>query len=147
MNFLMVFDFTEFWLDGRPGNEYFWISNKISGHLTPMTPLGVHQQWFETTWNRYKRFLLLWQDQFGPTLNLAPSILWHEAHFSPKNTSAPIIIQPDAYFGQEILQPKTTLTQYTSTQEPKSSKVSCCAFHRFRGCLTPNPSSLDFWNI
>ena len=61
MNFLMVFDFTQFWLDGRPGNEYFWISHKISGHLTPMTPLGVHPQWFETTWNRYKRFLLLWQ--------------------------------------------------------------------------------------
>ena len=59
MNFLMVFDFTQFWLDGRPGNEYFWISHKISGHLTPMTPLGVHPQWFETTWNRYERFLLL----------------------------------------------------------------------------------------
>ena len=60
MNFLMVFDFTQFWLDGRPGNEYFWICHKISGHLTPMTPLGVHPQWFETTWNRYRRFLLLW---------------------------------------------------------------------------------------
>ena len=44
MNFLMVFDFTQFWLDGRPGNEYFRISHKISGHLTPMTPLGVHPQ-------------------------------------------------------------------------------------------------------
>ena len=59
MNFLMVFDFTQFWLDGRPGNEYFWISHKISGHLTPMAPLGVHPQWFETTWNIYERFLLL----------------------------------------------------------------------------------------
>ena len=59
MNFLMVFDFTQFWLDGRPGNEYFWISHKIFGHLIPMPPLGVHPQWFETTWNRYERILLL----------------------------------------------------------------------------------------
>ena len=60
MNFLMFFDFTQFWLDGRPGNEYFWISHKISDHLTPMAPLDVHPEWFETAWNRYKRFLLLW---------------------------------------------------------------------------------------
>ena len=33
MNFLMVFDFTQFWLDGWPSNEYFWISYKISGLL------------------------------------------------------------------------------------------------------------------
>ena len=59
MNFLIFFYFTQFWLDGRPGNEYFWISHKISGHLTPKTPLGVHPQWFKTTWNRYERFLLL----------------------------------------------------------------------------------------
>ena len=45
MNFLMVFDFTQFWLNGRPGNEYFIISHKISGLLTP---LRVHPQWFET---------------------------------------------------------------------------------------------------
>ena len=58
MNFLMVVDFNQFWLDGRPGNEYFWISQKISGLLTP---LGVHPQWFETTvWNRFEQFLLLW---------------------------------------------------------------------------------------
>ena len=42
------FDFTQFWLDGRPGNEYFWISRKISDLLTPLTPLDVHPQWFET---------------------------------------------------------------------------------------------------
>ena len=60
MNFLMVFDLTQFWLDGRPSNEYFWISHKISGLLTPLTPLDVHPQWFKTTvWNRYKGFLLL----------------------------------------------------------------------------------------
>ena len=41
---LMVFDFTQFWLDGRPGNDYFQISHKISGLLTPLTPLGVHPQ-------------------------------------------------------------------------------------------------------
>ena len=59
MHFLMVFDFTQFWLDGRPGNEYFWISHKISGLLTPLTPLGVHPQLFKTTvWNRYEQFLL-----------------------------------------------------------------------------------------
>ena len=39
------FDFTQFWLNGRPGNEYFIISHKISGLLTP---LRVHPQWFET---------------------------------------------------------------------------------------------------
>ena len=41
----MVFDFTQFWLEGRPGNEYFWISHKISGLLTPLTPMGVYPQW------------------------------------------------------------------------------------------------------
>ena len=41
--FLMVFDVTQFWLDGPPGNEYFWIPHKISGLMTP-----VHLQWFET---------------------------------------------------------------------------------------------------
>ena len=49
MLFLMVFDSTQFWLDGRPGNEYFWIFHKISGLLTPPTPLSVYPQWFETT--------------------------------------------------------------------------------------------------
>ena len=49
MNFLIVFDFTQFWLDGRPGNEYFLISHKISGLLTPLTLLGVHPQLFKTT--------------------------------------------------------------------------------------------------
>ena len=44
MHFLMVFDFTQFWLDGRPGNEYFQISHKISDLLTPLKPLGVHPQ-------------------------------------------------------------------------------------------------------
>ena len=42
MHFSMVFDFTQFWLDGWPGNEYFLISHKISGLLTPLSPLGVH---------------------------------------------------------------------------------------------------------
>ena len=55
------FGFTQFWLDGRPGNEYFWIAHKVSDLLTPLTPLGLHPQWFKTTvWNRYERFLLLW---------------------------------------------------------------------------------------
>jgi hypothetical protein len=48
MHFLMVFYFTQFWLDGRPGNEYFWILHKICDLLTPLTPLGVRPQWFET---------------------------------------------------------------------------------------------------
>ena len=64
MNFLSFFYFTQFWLDGRPGNEYFYISHKISDLLTS---LSVHLQWFETTvWNRYERFLLqcerIWLD-------------------------------------------------------------------------------------
>jgi hypothetical protein len=48
MHFLMVFDFIQFWLDGRPSYEYFWIPHKISDLLTPLTPLGVRPQWFET---------------------------------------------------------------------------------------------------
>ena len=60
MCFLMVFDFTQFWLDGWPGNEYFWISHKISGPLTPLTPLGVHPQCLlkmqsETDWSNYSQ--------------------------------------------------------------------------------------------
>ena len=46
--FHCFFDFTQFWLDGRPGNEYFCISHKISDLLTPLTPLIVHLQWFES---------------------------------------------------------------------------------------------------
>ena len=34
----MVFDFTQFCLDGRPGNEYFWISHKISRFWHPWHP-------------------------------------------------------------------------------------------------------------
>ena len=61
----MLFDFTQFWLNYQPGNEYFQISHKISDLLTPLTPLGVHPQWFETTvWNRFERFLLLWVRAF-----------------------------------------------------------------------------------
>ena len=44
MYFLMVVDFTQFWLDGQPGNEYFRISHQISDLLTPLTLLGVHPQ-------------------------------------------------------------------------------------------------------
>ena len=71
----MVFDFTLFWLDGRPSNEYLWISHKISGLLTT---LGVHPQWFETTvWNRFERFLLLRYiihfSPFDKVSNCAPS--------------------------------------------------------------------------
>jgi hypothetical protein len=44
----MVFYFTQFWLDGRPSNEYFWIPHKISDLLTHLAPLGVRPQWFET---------------------------------------------------------------------------------------------------
>ena len=45
------FVFTQFWLDGRPGNEYFWNSQKIFDHLTPLTYLGLHPQWFEIDWS------------------------------------------------------------------------------------------------
>ena len=51
-------------MDGRPGNEYFQISHNISDLLTPLTPLGVHTQWFETAvWNRYEWFLLQCKNQ------------------------------------------------------------------------------------
>ena len=44
MHFSLVIDFPQLWLDGRPGDEYFLISHKISGLLIPLTPLGVHLQ-------------------------------------------------------------------------------------------------------
>ena len=49
-----------------------------------------------------------------------------EAHFSQKNTSAPIV-WPDVYFGPkyfgpEILWLETPLTHYTSAREPKFQK-------------------------
>ena len=57
----IVFDFTQFWLDGRPGNEYFWISYKISGLLTPLTPLDLYPQCLlkikpETDWSSVRMF-------------------------------------------------------------------------------------------
>ena len=42
---MMVFDFTQCWVDGRPSNEYFWIPHKISDLLAPLTPLGVCPQY------------------------------------------------------------------------------------------------------
>ena len=49
----LFYYFTQFWLDGRPGNEHFSIFHKISDLLTPLTLLCVHLQWFETiVWNR-----------------------------------------------------------------------------------------------
>ena len=39
-----VFNFTQFWLDGQPGNEYFLTPHKISGLLTPLAPLGDLEQ-------------------------------------------------------------------------------------------------------
>ena len=52
----MVFDFIQFWLDGWPGNEHFWISHKISD--TPDTPGGASVVFPENEiWNRLKQFL------------------------------------------------------------------------------------------
>ena len=53
----------------------------------------------------------------GPLVGSDP--VWPQDHFGPILTSAPIIPHPDAYFGQRT----------------KFSKVSFCAFYRFRGCL------------
>ena len=92
MNFLMVFDFTQFWLDGRPGNEYFWISHKISGRLTPMTSLGVHPQWFEITLNRYERFLLLCMWEMKDIL-LTSALQW--VTFLNKNSAHKIWAKKD----------------------------------------------------
>ena len=73
MHFIMVFDFTQFWLDGRPGNEYFSISNKICDLLTPLTPMGVHPQClqiislkmkFETDWSNSSQCVLLFHEQY-----------------------------------------------------------------------------------
>ena len=49
----------KFWQNGWPDNGYFWIPHKISGLLTPLTPLGVPPQWFETDlshWSWSKNF-------------------------------------------------------------------------------------------
>ena len=46
--FIMVFNFTQFWVDGRPGNKFYCISYVVSNLLTPLGFLGWHQQWFET---------------------------------------------------------------------------------------------------
>ena len=49
-------------MDGRPDNECFWISHKISGPLTPLTSLGgVHPQCLlkmqsETDWSNSSQF-------------------------------------------------------------------------------------------
>ena len=48
MYFLKVFYLSPFWLDGWPGNQYFWISHKISVFFTSLTTLDMHRQWFET---------------------------------------------------------------------------------------------------
>ena len=49
------FDFTQFWLNGRPGNYYFCISHTISDLLTPLTPLGVHPQHIR----RFKKYFIM----------------------------------------------------------------------------------------
>ena len=74
MHFLMVFDFTQFWLDGRPGNEYFWITHKISDLLTPLTPLGVRPQWFETdlSHSSYSDMTPTWFKNVPPGLRNVP---------------------------------------------------------------------------
>ena len=58
MNFLMVFDFTQFWLDDRLGNVYFQISHKISdlsdssycvwSHITHYRPSQRRPPWPST---------------------------------------------------------------------------------------------------
>ena len=51
MHFIIVFDLTQFWLDGQPGNEYFWIPYNISGLLTPLIRMGV-------LWNRLLKVVI-----------------------------------------------------------------------------------------
>ena len=63
MNFLMVFDFTQFWLDGRPGNEYFWISHKISGLLTPLDTPGCASS-------------VIWNHCLKQIWVIPPTVLW-----------------------------------------------------------------------
>ena len=48
--FLNVFDFTQLWLDGRPGNEYFWISHKMFGLLTSWHPLVCVRSDLKQNW-------------------------------------------------------------------------------------------------
>ena len=55
--------------------------------------------------------------QFGPNSILVPHSLWPQAYFSLRYSSAQVILRPDAYFGPDILRPKTTSVQYTSARE------------------------------
>ena len=84
---IMVFDFTPWSVDGRPGNEYFSIPHKICDLMTPLTPLGVRPQClqmislkikFETDWtnssqcdfilqNIYPWFMLKIRRRIPPT--------------------------------------------------------------------------------
>ena len=118
MNFLMVFDFTQFWLDGRPGNEYFWISHKISGLLTPLTPLGVHPQLFKTTvWNRYERFLLLW---YGCT----EQVFWHNKIQKQKSFTKWINYLTELVFSKNVC-----MCISRNKNDPSESNSNHCGTH------------------
>ena len=105
MNFLMVFDFTQFWLDGRPGNEYFWISHKISGLLTPLTPLDLYPQCLlkiksETDWSNV-RALANWNK--GPvTAGPLQQILGRQDSHNSAAGAAALLLKPPRSISQNL---------------------------------------------
>ena len=57
-----------------------------------LTPLGVHPQWFEITWNRYERFLLLCMWEMKDIL-LTSALQW--VTFLNKNSAHKIWAKKD----------------------------------------------------
>ena len=56
----IVFEFTQWWLNGRPGNGWFWISHNFSDLVTPLRPLDLYPQCVlkmksETDWSNFSQ--------------------------------------------------------------------------------------------
>ena len=71
-----------------------------------------------------------------PTLILAPSILWPEAHFGQRHTSAPIILWPDAYFGPKQFQPNALLPEDQIFNYQFVIVVACFLTSHYKICLS-----------
>ena len=54
---IVVFNFTQFWVGGWPGNTYFWISHIVCNLLASLGLLGLHPQCSAVVWNEFKQFL------------------------------------------------------------------------------------------
>ena len=74
-------------------------------------------------------FFKVWlKDHFGPKHTSAWGTIRPKEYFGSNNTSARCLLQPGntsawKYFSPEILQPETTLAQYTSARGPHFKRV------------------------